>query len=192
MSLETHPPAATPGTLVSSLPATPYDGQEVLYLASDTAGVVWRLRYRAASTSTYKWEVLGGAPLRGADLGNAVDPGLGESTTSTTGADLATPGPDVTVPLAGEYLVAIGATVLLNASPANAQMAVKNGAAALDMSDGWLWYPPAANTYASLSRTRQFTCAAGALLRCKYSVNTGTITAYFSRRWLNVLPLRVG
>lgn len=49
--------------LVSTLPASPYDGQEVFYLADAAAGVVWHLCYRAASPSAYKWEFVGGASL---------------------------------------------------------------------------------------------------------------------------------
>jgi microcystin-dependent protein len=54
--------SATP-PLVSALPGAPLDGQECHYLADAAAGVVWRLRYRAASASPYKWECIGGTPL---------------------------------------------------------------------------------------------------------------------------------
>src|SRR4051794_15998509 len=50
--------------LVSALPSSPSDGQVVNYLADGTNGIVWRLRYRAASGSAYKWEYVGGGFLR--------------------------------------------------------------------------------------------------------------------------------
>ena len=49
--------------LVTSLPATPTDGQEVYYLADAANGVIWHLRYRAAATGAFKWEFVGGPPL---------------------------------------------------------------------------------------------------------------------------------
>lgn len=193
MSLETHPPAGTVVAVVNVLPATPYDGQECYYLASDTQGVVWRLRYRAASASAYKWEVVGGAPLRGVDLAQLADPTTGETTSSTTGADLATLGPDVTLPLAGDYLAAFGATVTVNTGPSNAQMTIQVAAAAIAPADGWLTYIPAANQYFTGMRDRQLLgVAAGSLVRCKYMVFSAAHVATWTRRWLNVLPLRVG
>lgn len=43
------------------LPAVPFDGQEVYYQAAP--GIIWHLRYNAASVSAQKWEFLGGAPM---------------------------------------------------------------------------------------------------------------------------------
>lgn len=48
---------------VTTLPASPVDGQQCDYVANPETGVIWRLRYRAASTSTHKWEFVGGADL---------------------------------------------------------------------------------------------------------------------------------
>jgi hypothetical protein len=49
-------------TLASSGTYTvaPQDGDEVYYAADATNGVIWHLRYRAASSSSYKWEFVGG------------------------------------------------------------------------------------------------------------------------------------
>ena len=85
--------------LVTSLPASPLDGQQVCYLANATDGVVWTLRYRAASASSYKWEFVGGGPL--------IKQFEGGGATSTTSAsqygvtNLADP--RITIPLAGDY-----------------------------------------------------------------------------------------
>jgi len=58
--------AAAAPAMVTSLPASPVDGQEVLYVDSLTAPTrTWRCRYNAQSTNAYKWEVLGGTPLTG-------------------------------------------------------------------------------------------------------------------------------
>lgn len=83
---------------VTSLPSSPVDGQTVVYAADATNGVMWTLRYRAASSSSYKWEFVGGASLRA-----IVDT---EQQNTTTGwQNLATAGPSVTLPLAGDYKI---------------------------------------------------------------------------------------
>jgi hypothetical protein len=55
----------TPGVpaYVTALPSSPVDGMEVYFDADPPNGPLWHLRYRA-SLSTYKWEYVGGAPLR--------------------------------------------------------------------------------------------------------------------------------
>lgn len=55
--------AARVPPLVTSLPAGPADGDEIEFLADPANGVVWRFRYRAASSSAHKWEFVGGPPL---------------------------------------------------------------------------------------------------------------------------------
>lgn len=84
--------------LVTALPGSPIDGQEVYYQADATNGVVWHLRYRSGAT-TYKWEFLGGPPL------------YAESNTEETvgAAWTAATNPRITVPLSGIYMVHGGA-----------------------------------------------------------------------------------
>ena len=56
--------AVPPTDIVSALPGSPFDGQEIYYqnAAMATAGTVWHLRYRSGG-GTYKWEFLGGPPI---------------------------------------------------------------------------------------------------------------------------------
>ena len=49
---------------VASLPSSPVDGDEIVYTANGTLGIRWHFKYRSASASSYKWEFVGGAPLR--------------------------------------------------------------------------------------------------------------------------------
>ena len=58
-----EPYVAGPPTVVTSMPTTPYEGQEVYYVADATNGVMWRFRYRGASPSPYKWEFVGGSDI---------------------------------------------------------------------------------------------------------------------------------
>lgn len=87
------PPGAPP--LVTSLPANPTDGYVVDFLADAANGIVWRLRYRLASASPYKWECIGGSPLWGLATDTVT---LGNGTYSLTTPSLA-------LPRAGDYRV---------------------------------------------------------------------------------------
>lgn len=167
-------------TLVDALPASGYDGQEVYYVADATNGVVWHLRYREAASGSYKWEVVGGPPL----FAEVV---TGETTTSTSYANLATTGPSVTVPLAGDYDVAVGA--MMNNSGANASaVSYAIGAAAAQDADG---ARHDGTNYASVCRVRRKAgLAASTALVAKYVVGGGT--GDFHRRWLSAAPVRVG
>ncbi len=83
--------------VVTSLPTSPYDGQEVYLLADATGGVMWHLRFRAASPSTFKWEAISGPSISAAvvtDQSFAANAGYN---------DPATPGPLITFPRAGDY-----------------------------------------------------------------------------------------
>jgi hypothetical protein len=47
----------------TSLPASPYDGQEAVLVDSiSNPSYQWRFRYNAGSASSYKWEFIGGSP----------------------------------------------------------------------------------------------------------------------------------
>ena len=87
---------------VTSLPSTPYDGQIIYYQADAANGVIWQLRYNASSSSAYKWEFISGASLYNIVGSNVY--GSWESYNSLTYGNLATVGPSITVPLAGDYM----------------------------------------------------------------------------------------
>lgn len=90
--------------LVTSLPSNPLDGQEVYYLADAANGMIWHLRYRAASSSAYKWEFVGGSPFNmQLDTSTILNtfPVVG-----STGYGYATAaGGSRSAPLAGDYLI---------------------------------------------------------------------------------------
>jgi hypothetical protein len=89
--------------LVTVLPATAVEGDEVYFDANPGQGVIWHLRYDASIGDGNKWEFLGGPPIQ-ADV---VAP---STTNSTTYADLAAgPGPSVVAPLKGVYNIDHGA-----------------------------------------------------------------------------------
>lgn len=164
---------------VTSLPASPDDGEEVYFEAA--AGVIWHLRYNASSASSYKWEFVGGAPLTHEVVTQ-------ETTTSTTFADLATVGPDITLPLAGDYEIVFGAQIKSTAG--SAICAPKLGAAATADDDGIVNATP--NDYVHASRTiRRNGLAASAVIKLQYRTSAaGTCTGL--RRELSIRPIRLG
>lgn len=92
--------------LVTSLPASPHDGQEIIFTDSTTTGTYhWRLRY-VSGRSTNKWVFVGGAPSVSAQSGNSTD-----SQTATNTWQVLANSPQLTVPLAGKYRVELSATL---------------------------------------------------------------------------------
>ena len=81
--------------LVTTLPGSPTDGQEVILVDSLTAATYqWRLRYNAGATSPYKWEFVGGAALLTLET-TQVAPTVAAGKTAV--------GPSPTAPRAGIY-----------------------------------------------------------------------------------------
>lgn len=177
------PQTAEPDPLVSSLPASPKDGQTVDYLADATNGVVWRLRYRAASGSTHKWEFVGGPPLTG-------EVEASESTASTTYAALTTAGPSITLPLAGDYDVTLRA-LAGNAIEASILMSYSIGATPAADADAASFFNKGgeAGNYTS-QRTKRKTGLPAEALVAKYRTTAGT--GVFGGRFMAVTPVRVG
>lgn len=92
--------------VVSALPGSPVDGQQIYYLADPANGVVWHLRYRSASGSLFKWEYIGGGELLG--TGSA---GATQSTANVTTYTAMTGSPIVTLPLAGDYDITLAGDI---------------------------------------------------------------------------------
>lgn len=181
-------------SVVSSLPASPVDGQVIAYVASATAGVIWLLRYRAASTDSKKWECVGGSPLVGESMaqvtGNAIASGAWSAIDAVTD-------PKVTLPLAGDYdafhTVSFGgqgsATYItglrINSTDPTFGGAGNNAVSAVG---------GAAGASVSLTQRRRLTGrASGDVLQQRYFHNTGSATNLTRQSaHLAVWPVRVG
>lgn len=173
---------------VTALPATPADGDEVYYEIDATNGIYWHFRYRAASGSAHKWEFVGGAPLY-AEVDTI------ETTGSAAFMDIATVGPSITVPRAGEYCLAYGAAMFYSSGgPGLAHMnaAPRMGSIAPSDIDSLRSKASQAETKLdSLSRTRIKTAAAGDVVKLQYRTDGAGVTANFGYRWLSILPIRI-
>jgi len=177
--------------LVTSLPASPVDGQEIYYLADATNGIIWHLRYRAASASAYKWEVLGGPPLF-----SAVDTDQVLGPTATAYQDLATVGPSITLPLAGDYDIELGCRIWMNGNNGAAWHSYAIGGAAPLDSDAIEYFsgnsnwPPTVAPHSALLRRK--TGLSAVTLTSKYKVSNAPSATDFYKRWMKATPVRVG
>lgn len=167
-------------SLVTALPGSPTDGQEIVFTDSLTAPTyMWSLRYLAA---TGKWHGHGGSVLISVEAGQ---------TPGSVGAylDLATVGPSFTLPLAGDYNFAWGAEQ--TSDPGGARdfhVALKFGAAATVDADS----AQSRRNIGPASRERPYTGLAAAMV-VKLQYKTVNFTDYaIGKRWLRVTPVKVG
>jgi hypothetical protein len=167
---------------------SPLDQQEIRYLVDATNGIIWNLKYRAASASAYKWEFIGGPPL-------ISEIAAAETTTSTTYAALTTSGPNVVIPRAGDYIVAIGS--LHNQAAAGAAMTYHSydiGATTAVDADATQHDQQAAGgnpNRSHLWRAKLKTgLTAGITLTSKYRT-TSAISISFEQRAMHVSPVRI-
>ena len=175
-------PANVVGTPVvgvgTTLPASPYDGQEYVLVDSLTAPTYqWRFRYTASITDAYKWMFVGGAPAY-----TAVETDESFSTVGTS--DLPTVGPQITIPRLGDYWVD---------ATADGYHAVAGGVF------NWQVTPTAiaaflksitANDATTVGVFQKLNLAAGTLLKMVYQNGTAG-AAHYRKRRLGITPIRV-
>lgn len=179
----------TPGTVLIPRidiaawpPAAPVDQDIVELIVS--AAVHWLLRYQA---SDGYWYYLGGPPLRSRVVTIEAYPGA-----INTYVDLATVGPTITLPVAGDFTPSIGFNAYDTAA-ANQLIyaALKNGAAATsDTNAEWASSSAANNSFEAMRVLPDFTgLALGTVLKMQYK--SGTLTTFYRRRWLTLEPIRI-
>jgi hypothetical protein len=175
---------ASGGARTTTTPAL-VDESEWNYPADTANGVVWRFKYNSGSASAFKWEFVGGAAM-------VVEVQTSETTTSASYVDLATVGPSVTVPRAGDYEVEFGASMSDTTGGVAVYTAVKRGAAATSDNDIVTVISTGAIVAPGFSVSRKMPVlglAASDVLKLQHKVGGGTGT--FIRRWIAVRPIRV-
>jgi hypothetical protein len=186
-------PAKTSGgvipPLVSSLPGSPVDGQEVFYLADATTGAVWHLRYRAASSSPYKWELVGGSELVSVATGSSPTTGTGASWSPVLSDGNGTT--RVVPPLSGDYDVRWGVTAVASAG-SNTGVGAARSTDANPTTDCLVNFglSAASVNFQGNGNGRVFAASAGTAILMFY-LYTGTVVTFFNRR-LYIRPIRVG
>lgn len=167
------------GATSSAPPGSPVDGSLWYFPADAANGIVWMFRYNASSVSAYKWEFVGGAPLRAVVVTQ-------ESTTNPGATTLATLGPSLTVPRSGDYNVEMGAVMYNITAGTAAKM--------------WLYFNAVGTGYNVHSGAQTYTnvwrsftlpgLTVGQPLDVLYSQIAGG-TANFGDRTLTLIPKRV-
>lgn len=184
------------GKPLTALPPSPVDGQEFNLQSAAMAalGVMWKFRYRqfqadgvTVNPSIYKWEFVGGAPLQSNVDVAAATAGSGSSYSDLVGS----PGPDLVVPLAGDYDVHFGAVAYHPTNMVNSTYGIAVGvsaqpaisAAYSTLANGSVYQP-------AWSADRLNGVPLGTTLRMRYAyVSIAYNVAY---RRMRVLPIRVG
>lgn len=165
--------------LVTSLPASPVDGQECNYLADATNGVVWHLVYRLASG---KWHYTGGPPLFSQVLSF---PNLNQS------AYYDWSGPSITVPIAGDYSVALGfRPYRYDAGAFTAYMSFAVGGTAASDNDAAQFTGPQDTSASVVREVVKAGVGAGVALASRFRDSGGAWSN--SNAWMRVTPIRVG
>jgi len=171
--------------LSTSLPTSPSNGMLTAY-DTGTEGIVWMFRYNADSASSYKWEFVGGSPLSANENGSFT-----ESSTGYSAPDDSL-GPDLTLPLAGDYYVEVAALMNTNTSLDEGFMSFNVGGSG------------ASDNTAARSRASQGSqeeifhprrrvlitgAAASATVATRYKQSGGTVDISLRELW--ILPKRV-
>lgn len=172
----------TPGS--GGMPNPLVDGMEVVYVVDSANGILWRLRYNAGSASAYKWEFVGGPP-RSDIVSSGYSPN--QPTSSTSFTDLATVGPSVVLPLAGDYMLEYGATCNVDGVQ---QGLITPGGIITAVDANALWMGLNSNWVGSSMRKR-FNAVGVGTVTMKYRTGAAG-TANFTNRYLAISPIRVG
>lgn len=184
-SLNARAPAGT----VTVLPGSPVDGQVVNFLADAANGVIWQLRWRAAG-GTYKWEFVGGSPMK-----HRIDADEFFPANSGVYMDATTGGPVLTLPLPGEYRYEFTANLWVGG-----QTLAAAGACGLNI-DGVA--PAGPNVTAAvcsdgvsetMTKIGEFTVlTSGRVVKMQYNLPPGSGTGMHTRwRHLMIRPIRCG
>jgi hypothetical protein len=172
----------------TTLPASPFHGQEAILVDSVTAPTYqWLFRYNANNTTAYKWEFIGGSPMFAGPMGSVT-----LATSQTTGIDI-TGGPVLTVLRAGIYRYTFGALVYNAGTFTGAYLTycqVFVGAAGIG---AYLskQYHGVVYDGANISNASEVTLNANSVLNMKsWMDRTGNATGV-SGGWIHLMPVRV-
>lgn len=165
------------------------DGQEERVLISED-NIVWNFRYRANSSSTYKWDFIGGPEYMSFVYG-----GTAISTSSPNWGN-ANGSPMLTIPYTGEYIISGGAEAYSSSNNVSYVLGLQlvrglsttvpaelPGYVAKDNQDFTV------STSFKLADGVTFSLQKGDILREVYQVSSSTVT--FDKRWMKLQPIRV-
>lgn len=173
-----------PRTISTVLPGSPVTGQEILFQDTTVLGpanIVWPLRYDGT-----KWVPIGCTPLY-------VGVDTSESTTATNAyQDLATVGPQITIPVAGDYLFDFRSTAQCGTVAFSPVIGLSiAGAAPGTPTDDVVGSGAAGNLVVLAREIKKTGVGAAATARVRYAPGAAAVVQ-FQRRSLKVTPFRLG
>ena len=173
---------ATTQALVTSLPGSPVDAQECILVDSTSAPTFqWKMRYNSTTT---KWHFLGGLPAL-----STVDTAENITSGSSTYIALATAGPSIAIPVAGDYVVEIGCHMQTVAGTSSGRMSYDiGGTGAVDADCIGL-----NGNVPGQSRVMLKTGLTAVTLTSKYKqvAGGGSEQVAFSKRFMRVTPVKL-
>jgi hypothetical protein len=169
-----------------TLPPTPYDGQEIYYLANAVNGVVWHLRYRADLASAYKWEFVGGSA-------NYAQAALGAQITTGSAYVFGPPlaDPRQTFPLAGDYRIQATCGVNTTQGVNDFRMAVFVNGGQAQTAYASVIAPSGYNANWHVDGI-QPNVGAGQTADLRFACPSSVAVNMAMDRWMHITPIRVG
>lgn len=190
-----NPTLAKGPTYETSLPSSPIDGQEIYYAANPTDGVIWHLRYRSGSSSSYKWEFVGGPPLHTSIATQAQSNSVTTGTFSSLGG-AAGSAINLTVPLIGTYVVhGQGAFYTNNGSNANVDMYMgfrANSSSPTTSTSGYAQQTTQNFTLVTWTYRLTVTSSSDRVVEIQVAQIGATRNLYGNNRQLTITPVRLG
>ncbi len=179
---------------VTSLPSSPTDLDEIYFQTTAMAslGIAWHLKYRQG---TGKWQYLGGAPWVVEGVGGTNN-STNEITTSLASTTLTTPGPAITIPVAGVYDVEGSAQAgQVGSGSAPGLVIWQTGDAAVNWANApaLSWSGNETDSQQTLILKKRITVsAANNVLELRYVTSNATGGSKFRNRCLRVTPVLLG
>lgn len=165
----------------TSLPGSPTDGLEYILVDSLTAPTYsWRFRYVSGISDAYKWVFLGGVPALS-------EVPTSENYSSASYGNLATVGPQITLPRAGIFQIEIGCRLFTGSGGSYMSYAI-GATAAVDADSINMDQAGGTIPYGSRPAVKTISAASTAIV-AKY--RTSGISGNFLHRWMRIVPVRV-
>lgn len=164
-------------SVVTSLPGSPSNGDEVILVDSLTAPTyAWRLIYLSGISDANKWLFIGGVPLL-SEVTGAIGQGGGSGQGDLSG------GPSVSIPRAGVYDIEFGAHMGMNNGNAITYLVV-NGVTISQQAES------TSGSGSAWSLARYTAASAGLVAKLQYS-NAASSSATFEQRKIVIRPVRI-
>jgi hypothetical protein len=177
--------------VVTALPGSPVDGQEVYYQADAAAGVFWHLRYRSGATGSYKWEFVGGSPLAVESLAISSVVSMPVNTWGVQTTQL-----NVTLPLAGDYDVLHVGNWRNNTNVGSIGLGERFGSGGPDPAVGEYAFQamPSAGAWGAITHRRRISGRPAAMVLTEIFQSAAGAVADIARQGgrIEVMPVRVG